>query len=335
MATTFSIGIFGACCGSSVAAAATFTKIALPPLIKNKFDAGLAGGAIAAGGTQAALIPPSALIVFYGILTEQSIGKLLLAGIIPGFLSMGIYMAVVWITLTIFPDKGPGTLQYTWEERFTSLKGVWPIPLIFICILGGLFYGIFTPSEAGAVGAFLTLIVAVVSLGGWKNSNALKAAKDAVTVTAWIFLVLISALIFVRFVALTQIPFAIGDAIESFQFTPTTVLIIVLIIYACLGCVLDAVGMLVLTIPIIYPIIEGLGISGIWFGVLLVKVVEIGLITPPIGINVFVVKTAAGSQVKTSALFKGIIPFLIADVITLVILVMFPQITLLIPNSMH
>jgi tripartite ATP-independent transporter DctM subunit len=334
LATTFSIGIFGACCGSSVAAATTFTKIALPPLIKHKFDPGLSGGAIAAGGTQAALIPPSALLVFYGILTEQSVGKLLLAGVIPGFVSMAIYLGVVWATLGIFPDKGPAKMHFTMKERVHSLRGVWPIPVIFVSILGGLYFGVFTPSEAGAVGALLTLIVGIVSMGGWKNTNAPQAVVSAVNASAMIFIILIMAMVFVRFVALTQIPFALGDFIANLAFSPTMILVFILLIYLVLGCILDAVGMIALTIPIIYPVIEMLGINGIWFGILLVKVVEIGLITPPIGINVFVVRGAADGQVGTGQLFRGIIPFLIADVLTLIVLMAFPGLSLWIPGKM-
>ncbi|MBW1682789.1 MAG: TRAP transporter large permease [Deltaproteobacteria bacterium] len=334
MATTLSIGLFGACCGSSVAAATTFTKIALPPLIRHKFDPGLSGGAIAAGGTQAALIPPSALLVFYGILTEQSVGKLLLAGVLPGIVSICIYMIVVWITLRIFPEKGPEKMHFTWTDRFHSLAGVWPIPVIFLCILGGLYFGVFTPSEAGAIGAFLTLIVAVVSMGGWKGTNAHQALISAVNASAMIFIILVMAMVFVRFVALTQIPFAIGDFISNLALSPVTILMFILVIYLLLGCVLDAVGMIALTIPVIYPVIEMLNIDGIWFGILLVKVAEIGLITPPIGINVFVVQGASGGQVGTGELFRGIVPFIIADIVTLIVLVAFPQITLWIPNRM-
>jgi len=335
LATTFSMGIFAACCGSSVAAATTFTKIALPQLIKNKFDPGLAGGCIAAAGTQSAMIPPSALLVFYGILTEQSVGKLLLAAVIPGFLSLFIYMVTVWIVLALFPEKGPGKVKITFpfKDRMRSLKGVWPVPFIFICILGGLYFGVFTPSEAAAIGAFLTLITAIVSMS-WKNIRLSHALITSVTASAMIFLILVAALIFVRFVALTQIPNHVGNFIESLAMTPIMVLIIILIIYLFLGCILDAVGMVALTIPIIYPIIEMLGINGIWFGILLVKVVEIGLITPPIGINVFVVKGAAGDVVTTRQLFGGIFPFLIADLITLAILVAYPEITMYIPNRM-
>ncbi|MBU2550628.1 MAG: TRAP transporter large permease [Proteobacteria bacterium] len=334
LATTLSIGVFGACCGSSVAAAMTFTQIALPPLIKHKFDPGLCGGAIAAGGTQAALIPPSALLVFYGILTEQSVGKLLLAGILPGLLSIIIYLLVVWITLFIYPDKGPAKISSTWSVKLRSLKGVWPIPMIFTTILGGLYWGIFTPSEAGGIGALLTLITAAAT-SGWRNIQVPKALVRAACASAMIFLILVSALIFVRFVALTQLTTAVGDYIGALQFSPIIILIVILGIYLLLGCVLDAVGMIALTMPILYPIVENLGIDGIWFGILLVKVVEIGLITPPIGINVFVVKGAAGNAVGTGALFRGIIPFLIADILTLIILVAFPQITLIIPNSMN
>ena len=334
MATTFSIGIFGACCGSSVAAATTFTKLALPPLIKNRFDPGLAGGAIAAGGTQAALIPPSALLVFYGIITEQSIGKLLLAGIIPGLISILVYMTTVWVTLRIFPGKGPETMSFSWEERVSSLRGVWPIPIIFIIILGGLYLGFFTPSEAGAIGALLTLIVAIVSLRSVKNANILHALVNAANASAMIFIILIMAMVFVKFIALTQIPFVLGDVIQNLEFTPTVILIFILLMYVGLGCVLDAIGMIAVTIPVIYPIVESLGINGIWFGILLVKVVEIGLITPPVGINIYVVKGAAGGQITSAQLFRGIIPFLIADLITLIILFSFPELTLWIPNRM-
>ena len=191
----------------------------------------------------------------------------------------------------------------------------------------------FTPSEAAAIGAFLTLITAIVSMG-WKQIRLSRALTSAVNASAMIFLILVAALIFVRFVALTQIPNHVGNFIESLEMTPLMVLIVILIIYLFLGCVLDAIGMVALTIPIVYPIIELLGISGIWFGILLVKVVEIGLITPPIGINVFVVKGTAGDVVSTRQLFVGIFPFLIADLITLAILVAFPELTMYIPNRM-
>lgn len=333
IATTLSIGIFGACCGSSIAAATTFTKIAMPELLKNKFDPGISGGAIAAGGTQASLIPPSAMLVFYGILTEQSVGKLLLAGLIPGAISILIYMLTVWITLTIFPHKAPQKTSFTLKEKVYSLKGVWPIPLIFISIIGGMFLGVFTPSEAGAVGAILTLITSVIS-NGWRRAQVPKALVNSVSTSAMIFFILISAMIFIRFIALTQLPNMVGGFIETLPLSPIMILIVILFIYVILGCFLDAVGMIALTIPIVFPIIEMLGINGIWFGILMVKVVEIGLITPPIGINVFVVKGAAGDQVSTAQLFRGIIPFLIADIVTLAILLAFPIITLIIPNFM-
>lgn len=333
LATTLSIGIFGACCGSSVASATTFTKIALPELIKNKYDPGLSGGAIAAGGTQAALIPPSALLVFYGILTEQSIGKLLLAGIIPGIISILIYMAAVMITLSFFPDKGPGRMYFSFPQRMRSLKGVWPIPLLFMAILGGMFFGIFTPSEAGGFGALMTMCLAIATIG-IKNARLKEAMISAVSSSAMIFFIMICALIFVRFIALTQISNVVGTWIEGLKVSNILVLIIILFGYMVLGCFLDAIGMIALTIPVVYPVIELLGIDGIWFGILLVKVVEVGLVTPPIGINVFVVKGAAGDAVSTGQLFVGITPFIAADIATLAILVAFPQLTLLIPNLM-
>lgn len=327
MATTLSVGLFGACCGSSVAAATTFTTIAFPRLLEHKYDPGLSGGAIAAGGTQSALIPPSALLVFYGILTELSIGKLLVAAVFPGVISVAIYMLTVWITLLISPEKGPGKLSYSLEEKFRSLKGVWAVPVIFVVIIGGLFVGLFTPSEAGAVGAFAALLVALVKVG-WKRAGVLKALKDSAHASAMIFIILLGAFVFAKFVALTRVPNDIADFLVHLDTTPLIVLVIILIIYGFLGCILDAVGMIALTIPVVYPIIETLGIDGIWFGILLVKVVEIGLITPPIGINCFVVKGVAGPKLQIGDLFRGVIPFLIADVVTLILLIAFPSITL-------
>lgn len=333
LATTLSVGMFGACSGSSVAAAVTFTAIAYPELRKNGYDPGLSGGAIAAGGTQASLIPPSALLVFYGILTEESIGHLLVAAVIPGILSVAIYLAAVWITLRIYPHKGPGRMSFTFPEKLASIKGVWPIPVIFITIIGGLFFGIFTPTEAGAIGAMAALAVAVVKVG-IKKTGLLSAMQHSANACAMIFIVLLGAFIFAKFIALTRVPNDIAEFLVALDYTPLAILIIILLIYGALGCVLDAIGMIALTIPVVYPIIELLGINGIWFGILLVKVVEIGLITPPIGIICFVVKGAAGPSLQTGQLFRGIVPFLIADIITLAILVAFPSITLWLPSFM-
>lgn len=333
LATTLSVGVFGACCGSSIAAATTFTTIAFPRLMKHKYDPGLSGAAIAAGGTQSALIPPSALLVFYGILTELSIGKLLVAAVIPGILSVLIYMLTVWITLVLFPAKAPGKMSFSFKEKLDSLKNIWAVPVIFIVIIGGLFVGFFTPSEAGAVGALAALIVAVIRVG-WKKAGTLKALKESAHAGAMIFIILLGAFIFAKFIALTRVPNTIADFLTDLDAAPIIILIIILCIYCCLGCILDAVGMIALTMPVVYPIIEMLGIDGIWFGILLVKVVEIGLITPPIGINCFVVKGVAGDNLKIGQLFRGVIPFLIADVVTLIILMVFPGLSLWLTSYM-
>jgi tripartite ATP-independent transporter DctM subunit len=333
IATTVSVGLFGACSGSSIAAATTFTMLALPRLLEHKYDPGLSGGAIAASGTQAALIPPSALLVFYGILTELSIGQLLVAAVIPGIISVALYMLTVWVTLIIWPEKGPGRVVYSYREKFASMKGIWPIPVIFFVMIGGLFFGIFTPSEAGAIGAISALAVALITVG-WKGSGFFKALKESAHASAMIFIILLGAFIFAKFIAVTRVPNNIAEFLANLNTSATIILIIILFIYLLLGCVLDAVGMIALTIPVVYPIIELLGINGIWFGILLVKVVEIGLITPPIGINVFVVKGVAGSSVETGELFKGIIPFLIADIVTVIILLSFPELTLWLPSYM-
>ncbi len=333
MATTLSVGLFGACSGSSVAAATTFTSIAFPRLIEHKYNPGLSAAAIAAGGTQAALIPPSALLVFYGILTEVSIGKLLVAAVIPGIISVGIYLCAVWLTLLVFPHMGPGRISYSLQEKIRSLKGVWAVPVIFIVIIGGLFLGVFTPSEAGAMGALAALLVALIKVG-WRKSGVLKALKDTANASAMIFIILVGAFIFAKFVAFTRVPNQIGDFLLGLDMLPIFILIIILFIYTLLGCILDPVGMIALTIPIIYPVIEALGIDGIWFGILLVKVVEIGMITPPIGMICFIVKGVAGPELQIGQLFYGIIPFLIADIVTVAILVAFPSITLWLPGFM-
>lgn len=332
-ATTLSVGLFGACSGSSVATTTAFTKMCLPQLIEQKYDPGLSGGAIAAGGSQSALIPPSALLVFYGMLTEQSVGKLLLAGVVPGFLSVLIFLVTVWITFKIFPEKGPGKMVFSFHERMHALKGIWPIPVIFVTMIGGLFIGAFTPSEAGAMGALLTLIAGII-LRGWKKIQIRQGVAGAVHTTAMIFFIFVSAMIFVRFVALTGVPIDLGNFIAGLEMSPLAVLVLILFIYIILGCILDAMGMVTLTIPIFYPIIKMAGIDGIWFGILLVKVVEIGLLTPPIGMNIFLVKGAAGNLVSTSQLFGGMVPFLIAEFATLVLLVAFPELSLWLPGHM-
>lgn len=337
MATTLSMGIFGACSGSSFAAAATFTKIAYPELIKNKFHPGLSGGAIAAAGTQSALIPPSALLVLYGILADQSIAHLLLAALIPGAISVLSFLVIIQITLRIYPKLGPKKIKYPFKEKLLSLRTVWPIPVIFIGVIGGIYFGVFTPTEAGAAGAFLTILVAVINIG-YKNANIPKALKETATTGAMIFFVLLSANIFTHFCAFTNIPKSLGAFIVEKQMSPMSVILIILMIYIILGCVFDAIGVMAITIPILYPILEISGIDGIWFGILVVKVVEIGLITPPIGMNVFVVRATAlasanGKEiVSTGQLFVGILPFLIADMITLTILIIFPQISLYLPG---
>lgn len=333
VATTLSVGLFGACSGSSVAAATTFTKIAFPRLLEHKYDPGLAGAAIAAGGTQAALIPPSALLVFYGILTELSIGKLLVAAILPGILSVATYVIAVVITLKIWPEKGPGTLHFTLKEKFQSLKGVWAVPVIFVVILGGLYFGIFTPSEAGAIGALAAFIVALIKVG-FKRAGSLASLRDAANATAMIFLILVGAHIFAKFIALTRVPNELADFLTGLNMSVLAILIIILFIHILLGCVIDAVGMIALSIPVIYPVIEGLGIDGIWFGIMLVKVAEIGLITPPIGINCFVVKGVAGPALGTAQIFRGIPPFLIADLVVLALIIIFPQIVMWLPGHM-
>lgn len=340
MATTLSMGLFGACSGSSLATATTFTKLALPELIRKKFDPGLAAGAIAAAGTQAALIPPSALLVFYGILTEQSIGELMIAAVVPGAISVFIYCFAVWVTLSLFPHLGPGTERHSLKTRVSSLQGVWPMPLILVGVVGGLYFGIFTPTEAGAAGAFLSLVSAVVHVG-FKKARIPEAFVDTILSASMIFFVLVAVQIFSSFSSASGFPDHLNSFLESLNLSETGIVLLLLAFYLLAGCVFDAIAIIAITMPFIFPLLETMAINPIWFGILLVKVVEIGLITPPIGMIVFIVQGMAGKNpeghdvVKTSQLFKGIVPFLIADLVTLVLLLLLPQLSLWLPGTMN
>ncbi|MEJ2213423.1 MAG: TRAP transporter large permease [Gammaproteobacteria bacterium] len=348
VATVFSTAGFAAVSGASVATSAVFARIAIPEMLKLGYDKRFAAGVVAAGGTLASLIPPSAILVIYAIIVEQDVGSLLMAGFIPGAVSALIYGALVVLLAKTRKNFGPPVTGYTWKERFESLPGALPIfmviAIIFVCIYGG----VGTPTEAGALGAFLILCIALYKGTRWKTlkSSLMETAKLSVM----IFAIIWGVLLYVRFLGFADLPTAFSDWIVSLEQSPMLTLIFILAAYAVLGMFMDAIGMLLLTLPVVYPALLALnggeavtaadsafGVSGagfaIWFGIIIVKMAELCLITPPIGLNCFVV---AGVRPECSVqdVFRGSIPFFIADFITIAVLVSLPGIVLWLPGLM-
>ncbi|MBN1459247.1 MAG: TRAP transporter large permease [Armatimonadetes bacterium] len=326
MATILACGGFSAVSSSSVATAATMGAVALPEMKKYGYDPSLATGTVAAGGTLGILIPPSALMITYGVLTEQSIGQLFLAGILPGALLAILFMATVLIRALRNPSIAPPGARSSARQRITALPGVIDMVLLIALVLGGLWGGLFTPNEAGAVGAAGALVIGLarkkLSVRGFVD-----AVVETVGTTAMIITIVIGTMIFNRFLTLTAIPNWLASTVEGLTLPPTVIIIMMLIMYILLGCVFDTVAIVLLTVPILFPVIEVLGIDPIWFGIALTITTEMGLITPPIGMNVFIIAGVA-PDVPMSTIFRGIVPFLIPMVFLLALLIVFPQIAL-------
>ena len=333
MATIAGCAGFAAICGSSLATAATMGTVALPEMRKYKYDLGLATGSIAAGGTLGILIPPSIGFVIYGILTEESIGRLLLAGILPGILLAGLYMLSIYILCKRKPQLGPAGLKVPLKEKLRSLTGTWGMLLLFALVMGGIYLGIFTPIEAAGVGATGALVISIIRKK-MSFSVILKCLQDTLRTTAMIFLILIGAEIFTLFLGVSKLPMLLADVVGGLALHRYIVLGIILLLFVILGCVMDGIAMIVLTIPIIFPVVQTLNFDLIWFGVLMVIVLEMGLITPPVGLNVFIIKGVA-KDVPLRVIFTGIIPFLVASVAAIILIMMLPEIALYIPTQMR
>lgn len=332
IATVGACAGFAAITGSSLATAITMGTVALPEMKRYKYDPALATGCIAAGGSIGILIPPSVGLVIYGIITEVSIGKLFLAGFIPGILEALFYMVTIFILCKINPRLGPPAPRTTMVEKFTSLRSTWMVMLLFLLVIGGIYFGIFSPTEAagiGAGGAFI-FTLAKRTLGWQQLKNSL---TDTLKTTAMAFTMLIGAMFLTYFMAVSRLPNALSEFVGALEMSPYLILLGILLLYVFLGCFLDAVAMIVLTIPIFFPMIVSMGFSPIWFGIIVVRAVEIGMITPPIGINVFVIKGIA-KDVPMQTIFKGIVPFFIADLCHVALLVAVPGICLFLPNLM-
>ena len=323
---------FAAMSGSSIAAAVTMGRVALPEMKRFNYGDSLATGAVAAGGTLGILIPPSTGMIIYAILTEQSIGKLFIAGVIPGLLLTSLFLVAIYIVTTLKPELGPAGQKAILTEKIGSLKNAGTIIFIVAITIGGIYFGWFTPVEAAGVGAFLTLTVALLRKNlSWENTKFV--VFQTLRTTATVFMILIGAHVFIPFMALSEIPSDLVSFLTSINVGDLGVLIIILVTYVVLGTFLEGLAMLVLTLPIVYPLILELGLSPIWFGVVVVIVLEMGLISPPVGVNVFVVKGIA-PDVPMNTIFRGIWPFWFAMGLCLVILVALPELALFLPQTM-
>ncbi len=332
MATVGACAGFAAVSGSSLATAATMGTVALPEMKKYKYNKCLAAGAISAGGTLGVLIPPSTVLVIYGILTETSIAKLFMAGFIPGVLEAVFYMVTIGLVCRVRPDWGPRGKRYSMKERVFALKDTWSIMVLFLGVIGGIYTGIFSPTEAAGVGALGALIISVVrrrlSIPAFFSS-----IEGAVKTTAMIFAILIGAMILGYFMSATRLPFELARMVGELQVNRYVILAAILGVYVILGCLLVPMAMVILTIPIVYPLVVAQGFDPIWFGIITVRVFEIAQITPPVGMNVFVIKGVA-KDVSLEDIYKGIIPFFIADLLHVAMLIAFPQVVLWLPSLM-
>jgi C4-dicarboxylate transporter, DctM subunit len=332
LATIGACGGFAAICGSSIATAATMAQIALPEMRRYNYDDRLATGAVAAGGTIGILIPPSIIMVIYGLLTETSISQLFLAGFLPGLLTVAGFMLTIAVMTRIDPRLGPPATRATQRERLLALRDVWGPAALFLLVIGGLYIGVFSPTEAAGIGAVGALALSILnrSFGRAMLSASL---LDTVKTTAQIFTILIGAILFNNFLILASMPTIVSGWITGLPLGKTAILLVIIGMYFILGCLLDSLAMILLTIPIVFPIISALGYDPVWFGIIIVMVVELGLITPPIGMNVFVIKGIA-REVPLYTIFRGVTPFIVAQIILILILIAFPGIALWLPSTM-
>ena len=331
MASVLAAAMFAAITGSSTATATSVTKVAFPEMKRYKYDETMAAGCLSAGGTMGILIPPSMGFILYSILTEESIGKLFMAGIIPGILEALLYIITIYILCLRDPTKGPPGPKTGFKEKFKSLRLTWPMLALFVLVMGGIYFGWFTPSEAAAIGAAGALIISLL-MRRLSIKSFLESLTETATSAATIMIMIIGAMVFSRFVAVSQLPSALADVIAGINVPPYALLTLFMVLYIFLGCFLEVNAAVVLTIPIIFPTIKALGFNAIWFGVLVVRMIEIGMITPPIGMNTFVVAEATGMPV--SRVFKGIWPFFFADIVHVTVLAAFPILSLFLVNLM-
>ena len=332
VASVFATAGFAAVSGASTATAAVFSRVAIPHMLDAGYDRRLAAGVVAAGGTLASLIPPSAILVIYAIIVEESVGTLIMAGFVPGIVSALVYAALIIGQCKLKPELGRPIPSPPMKEKIASLPGTLPIIAVVAIIFYSMYSGTATPTEAGALGAFVVLIVAIVRGMSWKNLRA--ALEETARLTVMIFALIWGILIFVRFLGYAGLPQAFAEWIVTLPFPPLVIMIGILLGYAVLGMFMDAIGMLLLTLPVVYPAVIALGYDPIWFGIIVVKMCEVCLITPPVGLNCYVVH-AVRPDIPLGDVFRGIAPFFVADVVTIGLFLAFPNIILWLPNLVN
>ena len=331
VATVFATAGFAAVSGASTATAAVFSRVAIPEMLKYGYDPRLAAGVVAAGGTLASLIPPSAILVIYAIIVEESVGRLLVAGFIPGVVSALVYAAIIIVRAKLNPELGRPIKGFTWNQRFRSVPGTLPIVFVIAVIFSSMYAGWATPTEAGAVGSFVVFVIALVNGMRWKTLR--EALLETAKLTVMIFSLIWGVLIFVRFLGFAGLPEMFANFVVGLPYPPIVIMIFILLFYVILGMFMDAIGMLLLTLPVVYPAVIGLGYDPIWFGIIVVKMCEVCLITPPIGLNCYVV-AGVRPDIPLSAVFRGIGPFFICDILTLGLFLAFPEIITWLPDQM-
>jgi C4-dicarboxylate transporter, DctM subunit len=338
VATNWACAGFGAASGSSVAAAAVMARLAVPEMLKQKYDKGLATGVCASGGTLDALIPPSITFVIYGVFAEVSVPKLLIAGILPGLLTAAVYMIMIMVRCSIDPSLAPPVAfadrAALWRERRASLAGIWPILVLIVGVIGGLYAGVITPTEGGAVGATLAAVIGIaqrkLTLAGF-----LDALEDAMATTAQLFFVGIGAILYTKFLALSGTADMFKQLIGQWALDPLLLVIAASVVYIILGTFMDPLGMILLTIPVFVPMFASLDLDLVWLGVLVVKYIGISLLTPPVGFNIYVVASATDNSIPLQTIYRGCYWFLGCEVVIMALLIAFPQISLFLPNLMN
>jgi len=332
MATILACAGFGAICGSSIATAATMAKVAYPSMKRFGYSDGLATGAIASGGTLGIMIPPSTIMVIYGVFTETNIGKLFAAGVLPGILGATLLCLAVRYVTWRDPNAGPPGERSSWRERWAALKDVWAVGFLFLFVMGGIYGGLFTATEGAGMGAFGAMAFALWRRAlNWKTLYA--ALVESARTSAMLFMILIGALMFADFINITSMPADLKSFVTRFELSPILVVAAICVIYVLLGTAMEELSMVLLTLPVFFPVIMHLGYDPVWFGILIVVVVEIGLISPPVGMNLFVLKTLLPG-VPTTTVFRGVMPFMLADCVRFALLIAFPAISLWLPSFM-
>jgi C4-dicarboxylate transporter DctM subunit len=336
ISTTLGAAAFGAASGSSIGTATVFTKLALPQMLDRGYDKRLAAASIAIAGTLAVMIPPSAVMVIFGILTDSSIGALLIAGVIPGFLFAVVLCGATLVTVFRHPEYAPRTKEkYSLRDKLYSLRLAGPLVLVIACIILGLYLGVFTPTEAGGAGAGVTLMLALIRQRSIKKLQLMEVLRETVKTSAMIFAIIICALIFSRFLALSGVANTLGDFLTTLNVNRWIIVLMITVIYLIFGMMMDAPALLAITLPITHPVMMKLGFDPIWFGVFVVLLVEIGAVTPPVGVNCFVVQATSDGRVELEHVFMGLVPYVIAGFVMLFLLCLFPQLATYLPQTMH